>query len=445
MSGEVEDVGVVVLGGGVAGLTVGAELGRHSMVLEREARPGGLVRTENFDGYWFDHVLHLLHLPDREIEQVVRALLGDVLERCPPRALIDIAGHAVRYPFQLNLGDLPPELRDRCLADFAALGAEAPVRHYGEQLLAMFGASMCELFYFPYNRKQWRRPLDELATTGFQWNLQRPSLDEIVRGSVKTGPRTEPYNKNGWYPRPLADAPVRGMEVLSRALAARVGHLRTGHTVTEVDTAARTVRARHAGGVSTVRYRACVSTLPLPVVVELVPQIPAGLRAACRRLPSTRVRSVALSVRGRRPAHRTLWHYYPDPATPFTRLVYMHNFDPASAPENGWGLLAEVPERADEAPADDSALTAEVAAAARRVGALAPADEIIDSNVITADPAYVVFTEEARCTVASARAALDRAGVVVLGRYGRWEYSSIAQVMTDARVLSRELRRSLED
>lgn len=36
------------------------------------------------------------------------------------------------------------------------------------------------------------------------------------------------------------------------------------------------------------------------------------------------------------------------------------------------------------------------AEAVSQVGALDPADEIINSNVITADPAYVVLTEEAR-------------------------------------------------
>ena len=52
---------VLVIGAGVAGLAAGWALDQKACVLEAEARPGGLVKTEKLKEYWFDHVLHLLH------------------------------------------------------------------------------------------------------------------------------------------------------------------------------------------------------------------------------------------------------------------------------------------------------------------------------------------------------------------------------------------------
>ena len=76
---------VVILGGGVTGLAAGSVLRDRAIVLERDARPGGLVRTEPIDGYWFDTVLHLLHLSDAGVERRVRALMSGTLAPCAPR------------------------------------------------------------------------------------------------------------------------------------------------------------------------------------------------------------------------------------------------------------------------------------------------------------------------------------------------------------------------
>jgi hypothetical protein len=47
------------------------------------------------------------------------------------------------------------------------------------------------------------------------------------------------------------------------------------------------------------------------------------------------------------------------------------------------------------------------------------------------DPAYVVFTVDNQPIIEQARDFLKNSGVTSLGRYGRWEYSSMAQVMRD--------------
>ena len=96
----------MVLGGGVAGLAAGAELGERGIVLERESRPGGLVRSEEFHGYWFDRVLHLLHFTDEALQARIQEMMGPELAPCPPVAWIECEGGKVRFPFQLNIGGL---------------------------------------------------------------------------------------------------------------------------------------------------------------------------------------------------------------------------------------------------------------------------------------------------------------------------------------------------
>jgi protoporphyrinogen oxidase len=222
------------------------------------------------------------------------------------------------------------------------------------------------------------------------------------------------------------------MEVLSRALAARVPRLHVRHAVETIDSAMQMVTVRVGEEWRRFHWRrACVSTLPLPVTVRACRGAPEALRHACDNLPRNRVLSAALCVRGPRPANSGHWRYYPDQDLVFTRLVFLHQFDPSCAPENGWPLLAEIPLPAEEPTPDPAALLARVESDVRRVGLLPSGSSIVEARVIANDPAYVVFRASDQGIGAEACAFLRSQGIEPLGRYGRWEYSSMAQVLQD--------------
>ena len=429
-----QDAEFVILGGGLAGMTAASELGERAVVLERDARPGGLVRAENFDGYWFDWVIHLLYFADPQTKERIRNLMGDDLAACVPQAWVECESGTVRFPFQTHLGGLESETVVRCLEDFARVTHEAqkPVPHdFRAMLEQSFGTAMCETFFFPYNRKMWKRPLESLAPSGFQWNIVRPPFDAVLRGALKPQGETGSYNAEGWYPRPPADAPCRGMEVLARALATQVTDLRLGHTVREIDLDAQTVRVAHDGQETEFHWTgSCCSSLPLPLTVAMCRQAPEELKQACRDLTRNRVLSVALSIRGPRPDSGH-WRYYTDESIVFNRLIFLHQFDPGCAPPEGWPLLAEITEPAENPMASDEEILARTRADVARVGGLPDGSEIIAERVMLIDPAYVVFTPENQKVVEEARQWLQERGVVPLGRYGKWEYSSMAQVMRD--------------
>lgn len=423
----------MILGGGLAGLAAGSLLDERAIVVEAEDRPGGLVRSERIGEYWFDHVIHLLYFSDPEVAHRVHDLLGDLLQPCPPRAWVETAEGAARFPVQLNLSSLPAEVRAACIRDMReAHSRDDAATDYQELLLGAFGRTLCELFFFPYNQKLWKRPLADLSVSGFHWNLTRPGIDEVERGAA--GRPSDGYNAEGWYPRPCSADGVRGMEILSEALASRVADLRTSHTVLAIDTDRRVVRTSSPHGVTDFYYtRDCVSTLPLPTTIELCSQAAGtSLVAGCRTLPRNRVRSVALAVRGPRPSGTGHWRYYTRQDVPFTRLVFMTEFDPAMAPPDGWGLLAEIVEPSEDPMAPEQDVIRAAQDGVRLVGLLPQGTEVIGARVITCDPGYVVFTDDAHTVADEAKRFLDERGVTLLGRYGSWTYLSMSQVMGEA-------------
>ncbi|NQU23116.1 MAG: FAD-dependent oxidoreductase [Candidatus Nealsonbacteria bacterium] len=436
-----QEVDYLILGAGLAGLAAADGLRERApadnvVVLERDEVPGGLVRADYFDGYWFDRVLHLLYFADPKTETRIRRLLGDELAPCPPTAWVETGDGVVRYPFQMHLRGLKQSTIVRCLADLAEVTyvpeSDRPA-HFQEMLLRTFGRGMCDTFMFPYNRKMWKRPLDGLAPSGFTWNITPPDLKKVLHGALTTDTGFQAYNATGWYPRPPKDAPVRGMQVLSKALAAQAADLRLEHSVESIDVERRVVVARCRDREQEFRFRdGCLCSIPLPRAIALCRQAPEQLRRACRRLSCNRVLSVMLSVRGPRPEGRGHWRYYADESIDFTRLIYMHEFDPDTAPPEGWGLMAELLETSRSPMRPEAEVIARVKADVARVGALPGDCQIIDAHVRTIDPAYVAFTLDSQPIIEEASGFLRDHGIEPLGRYGRWEYSSMGQVMRDA-------------
>jgi len=430
-----EEKDFLVLGAGLAGLSAGSILGDRALVLEREDRPGGLVRTDLIDGYWFDRVLHILHFQDSATEKRVKEILGSVLKPAPPEAWVETEFGTARFPIQMHLGALEEKVALQCVRDLTKAAREPNDRtpeNFEEVLLRSFGEALCDVFLFPYNRKVWKRPLSTLAPTGFQWTITPPDLEMVMKGAVSEHSDFKAYNSNGWYPRPSLKSPLRGMEVLSAALARECSDIRLSHRIANVDLDKRTVTALSKNGKVSFKYRhGCISTLPLPQLLKMCDGVPPKIKRACEKLTHNRVLSVAFCIRGERPSGRGHWRYYADESVIFNRLVYMHEFDPRSAPPDGWGLLVEITEPAEHPPTRSVDLVSRIRTDLERVGALPVGSEIINVNVAVADPAYVVFTVGSEPVVQEAISFLVANGITPLGRYGKWEYSSMAQVMRD--------------
>jgi protoporphyrinogen oxidase len=446
MAGARLEAEYLIAGAGLAGLSVASALGSDCIVLEREARPGGLVQSIERNGFWFDRVLHLLYFPDKETEAFVMSFAADVLHPCPPVAWVETAAGCTRYPIQMNLGGLPTETIVECLRDLAktAFGppcaAPADLR---ERFETTFGTALCELFFFPYNHKMWARPLEEMSASALAWTITRPDFDLVLRAALAGPGSFQPYNAQGWYPRPVASAKRRAMGVLVDCLAVEARDLRLSHELVAADPLRKEASVITLEGPRMFRYRSkFVSTLPLPRLLQLCKGVPDRILRLTAKMLANRVWSVAICLRGPRPRRQEHWRYFAQPDLCFTRMTFMHEFDPLAAPAWGWSLLGEFTEPA-EAPLRDSKHIALRVLADVRKTELIPGDcEILDCFAWISDPAYVVFSDGLKEIVDEAAEWLRSRDVEIVGRYGRWEYSSMAQVIRDGLGLGRELART---
>lgn len=439
MSGT--DQGVLILGGGLAGLSTAYHLEgvRPAVLLEREDRLGGLTRSFRVNGFIFDITGHLLHLRRPTVRALIDRLLPDEWASVERRSFIYSHDVYLDYPFQANLHGLPGEVVRDCLTAFVEAHAD-PARPAPEVLAqgsfhdwaeAMFGHGIAAEFMLPYNRKLWCRDLRDVTAEWVSWSVPRPSLEEVVGGALGLKNKGLGYNPTFRYPT------GGGIEVLplalARALSATQVHCRT--PVVGIDPEKRQVTTARG---QQWNWDDLVTTLPLPVLARLVKGLPDTLRQRASGLQATRVLNVNLGI-DRPDVTDRHWIYYPEDRFVFYRVGSPSSFCKASVPAGCSSLYVEVA-RLDFAREDVPGLVRRIKEDLVACGLLRPSDRIVAEQVMEVNPAYVIYDEHRRNTVPELLAWLARHRIHSIGRYGRWEYGSmedaIHQGMETAAALS---------
>src|SRR6476646_674984 len=110
---------IVVVGGGLAGLSAGYHLRENApVVLERADGLGGLCRSFTQDGFTFDCTGHLIHLKNQYTKDLIARILPDAFNAHERLAAIHSKAVTTPYPFQANTYGLPPEVVKECVIGF---------------------------------------------------------------------------------------------------------------------------------------------------------------------------------------------------------------------------------------------------------------------------------------------------------------------------------------
>lgn len=405
----------IILGGGLTGISAAIHLKSPYLLVERDARLGGLARTHEREGFFFDHTGHWLHLRSEEMRSLAARALGDELVEVQRQARIYSHGCLTLYPFQANLHGLPPEVVHECLLGFVQARisrGEGEPRNFEQYILHHFGAGIAKHFMIPYNQKLWGVHPREITSAWCQRFVPRPELEQVIAGAVGAGPAELGYNVRFLYPR------RGGIESFTRGLVSLVDPSRVQLRST-VERIYLDAQEAVIGG-ETLGYRALLSSIPLPELLPLIDGLPSEIERAASLLRATPVRY--LDVATRRPSPATYhWVYVPEERLPFYRVGVFSNAMPSNAPSGCSSLYVELSRRAGDEVRD----TREALQALAEIGAIGSVEDVLFAQLRTIDPAYVVFDEHYEAATTAIHAYLERHHVYSRGRYGSWIYNAM--------------------
>lgn len=343
---------IVILGGGLAGLSAGYTLtraGRRLQVLEANSTVGGLARTVKHGDFRFDLGGHRFHSANRRIDEFVRGLLGEELLTVPRTSKIFLRGRYFDYPlqplnacFDLGIAATFAILAGYAKARLAQRWRITPLICLEDWVVAHFGRPLFEIYFRDYSEKVWGIPCRRIAAEWIEQRVQGLSLGAAIwRACFKRAGSALPTLTDAFvYPRlgigRIADRLRTGIEpadaVLTNARVTRIRH--SGLRV-------QSVSVRHGGRDREFCADEFISTIPLQQVVQLLhPAAPDDVLAAAARLRHRDLVIVAVMLNRPRATDLT-WIYVPEKHIAFGRVHEPANWSPDLAPPGATALVAE--------------------------------------------------------------------------------------------------------
>jgi protoporphyrinogen oxidase len=432
----------VILGAGPSGLAAGhilSESGSNVLVIERQARVGGLAKTIEHHGFRFDLGGHRFITGNKQLENLVREVLGGELLEVERSSKILLDGKLYDYPITVRnaLSRIGLRKSIRIVADYLSEQlrkrfTKTPIVSLEDWVVRHFGRSLFELFFKEYSEKVWGVPCDRIAKEWVARRIKGLSLGVAIKTAFsRTGSQRLRTLANQFLYPPL------GIGQICDGLKARIdknGQVMTDTAVIGInhaDNRVQSITVKDANGVQGYAGYEFISSIPLTLVVQLLnPQPPAEILQAAASLRFRDLIVVTVMINRERVTDQT-WMYIPDSTVPFGRIHEPKNWSTRMAPKGKTHLVVEYFCFKEDAiwTATDTALAQRTVRELSKLGIIEP-EEVIDSVVLRIPNAYPLFEvdyiEKQKCIVEY----LDRfSNLELVGRGGQFEYYNTDHAM----------------
>ena len=422
---------VGILGAGVVGLTVArllSEKGHEIEILEAQDKIGGLCRSEIGDGFVYDiGGGHIIYSKDEDIQSFMLSILGEQnVVRNVRNTKIFYKGHYVKYPFENGLCDLPTEDNYECLmgyimADFARKnGRRGAPKNFREWIPYRFGEGIAERFMYPYNEKIWNVDLSLMSTDWVKDRVPNAPLEDIIRASL--GISTEGYKHQSVFYYPLK----RGIQLLCDKLVIKFKDcIRLDTPVTHIR------KKKNSWIVNGKEYDQVISTVPVQELLRVLENVDKEAEIAADNLMFTSLATFLIGLNEPNVSPYS-WVYLPHKDNgPCNRITYLSNYSPHNAPDGKNSILAEVTYLGGTDLEINNDYVNLVVSSLHRNGML-DKRTVCFTDWKKTEYAYVVYDlhHDRKTRVISDY--LDSIGLHCLGRFAKFSYTNMDQVIKEA-------------
>jgi protoporphyrinogen oxidase len=179
----------IIIGGGITGVAAARrlqQLGNDNFILlESDKEVGGLCRTKIVDGHYLDigggHVLHSKY--PEVLDWIFDHIPKEDFNKYDTKVLIDLEGHPVEFPIELNLWQLPTDLQVEYLYSYlTAASKDVKYENFESWIRNYLGDKIADNYMIPYNKKLWCMDISKLNT---DWLVKIPETDiKLVLRSI---------------------------------------------------------------------------------------------------------------------------------------------------------------------------------------------------------------------------------------------------------------------
>ena len=419
---------VVIIGAGLTGISTAYHLEQNGFfdyeLYEKERTVGGLCRSTQHDGFTFDFTGHLLHASDPYFYGLIKSIVGlenmNVIDR---RSFIFSHDTYTKYPFQINLFGLPPDIIVECITGFIKRTKNPTPHNFKEWVQSHFGEGFGKHFFYPYQEKIFAHPIEKITASWTGRFVPATSLEQVLYGSLSDHKDAVGYNARFLYPK------KGGIQQWVHKLADNITKpINTNCCVESIDIAHKTVSFSNGHHEP---YEMLINTMPLDRLLSLVHE-PASLSVttALAYLKCNKVVNFNLGV-NRPNLSKKHWIYFPEQKYPFYRLGFWHNFSEHMAPADHSALYGEFAYMQQSKEWVHQQLSESIKEV-KRLFSISD-QEIVTEKVFHIEHAYVTYDHWREEHLASLLKRLEEQSISSIGRYGAWKYSSMQEAVLDGK------------
>ena len=451
---------IVIIGAGPAGLTAAyhlCEAGLNVDVFEADTQyVGGISRTVQYKGFYFDIGGHRFFSKFKEIEDFWVRLLGDDLLHRPLLSRIYYRGRFFSYPLKpfealWNLGIGESLL---CVLSYlkAKISPIRPARSLEDWVSNQFGPRLYQIFFKSYTEKVWGISCTELSADWAAQRIKGLSLGTAIKNAILPKPRTQDRSKvvttlidSFRYPRL---GPGMMWDKCASGVRKMGGRISLGSVVEKCrydETRGKwQVRVRdHRGETSELWADDVISSAPMRQLAHLLePELPAAVMEAAEGLRYRDFLTVAVIARDRRSLPDN-WIYIHDPSVRVGRMQNFKAWSPEMVPDASlccYGLEYFCNEGDETWTTRDPDLLELAKRELNRLGLLDPAD-VRDGCVVRQPKAYPVYDDRYKKNVETVVSDLRSRyrNLHLVGRNGMHRYNSMDHSMITGMLAARNI------
>jgi protoporphyrinogen oxidase len=388
---------------------------------------GGQCRSFEIQGFTFDYAIHVLYSQDRYIQELTgKKLLAQNLNSQNRKAFFYFQGRLSEYPFQAHLYGQDPEIIKECILGLIKAKYEVSSRpsNFKEWIYATFGKGIADYFMLPYNTKLWAIDPAKMA---FDWAAERvpvPELEAVIEGALKPPYIEYGLNSNFYYP-------LRGgIGSLPGSFIPYLRNVNLNAPVVGISAARKEIEIKGAK----LKYDKVISTLPLPVIASLLAdELPAEIKSAADGLEFNSELIISLAI-DRPHISKCHWIYFPEEKYIFHRVHFPVNLSPYNGIEGKSSLTAEMsfskykPLKMTQKETIEAVIRGLIES-----GIITGKDRILFQDARYISPAYIIKTPSSAGQVKLIHNFLESNHIFPCGRYAKWEYWNMDQVILDGK------------
>ncbi|MEM3974826.1 MAG: FAD-dependent oxidoreductase [Ignisphaera sp.] len=420
------EVDVVILGCSWAGVLAAYRLAKHNVTvlcLEKELKPGGLLRTEHYRGFVIDAGgSHIIFSKDEQVLSDLIRLLGVNVVRNVRSSFIVLKGKLIPYPIETGLYVLPPEDRFEAVRSFLeamfSRSRDFEPKNLLEWIYHTYGSWIAKNYLEPYNKKIWKRPLDQMS---LEWvsipgRLPLPDWREVIKAAV--GLPSFSYKEQAIFYYPAKG----GIEALFNSVYEKALGLGV-RIFTNFQLQSLKVSDNGIIVNNTIKARKyLINTIPLPDLIKVIDKGD-DVATYLKHFDYNKVVVIAVGVNRPAPPHH--WIYVPEERIVFHRYAWISNYSPNNAPSNHSLALLKITIRKYEG-VSKSLVT-------RALNDFLELTDLKEDNIVFVKsylneygyPIHNLKIREARSAVLEW---LREKNIISIGRWGHWFYWNMDQV-----------------